>query len=192
MPAEPLPHFRRGAGDPTLPTGEVGVRIATPGLEGSPPEPENPPGHFRWRLDGAFRVPRAPAGPSSAGPEMVLRRIVLAMTFGSTHDVQARHAFRDELVFPEDVRDLGDLVEGTFHVDLLRTFDFIAPIDTYFITASIGPYVSEVVRREAHLLWLVPHPTTGQAEPDEPDEDDVAADEPEPEDHGNWEVDDPF
>src|SRR5262245_3599199 len=126
-PQESLPHFRRGPGDPVLPPKAIGVLVSTPGVEGAEP------GSARWRLDATFRVPRELAGPD---PEAVLRRVVLAVTFGSSHDVQARHALQDELVFPEDVHDGGDVVEGVFHVDLLRIFDFVADLDTYFIVAS--------------------------------------------------------
>lgn len=183
--AEALPHFRRLPGDPLVPTGQLGIAVATSGPRGSNAE------SVQWRLDGTFRVPRALAGPPPAGPEAVLRQIVVVMTYGFTHEIQARHAFRDELVFPEDVHDAGDVIEGSFHLDLLRTFDFIAPVDTYFISISIGPHLSEVVSREAHLPWLTPSLEDPSLET-ERDQEDPISDEPPEVDDGSWEVDDPL
>jgi hypothetical protein len=177
--AEALPHFRAGAGGPALPEGEVGIRIDTAGLAGSP-------GQRSWPLRGSFRVPRAAAGDS---PETALQRIVLVLTAGSTHDAQARHAFTDELIFPDDVSERDGMVEGWFHLDLLRTFDFFSPFDTYFVVASLGPHVSGVLRRDVELPWL--HQDPRPADDAEDDETEEPLEDAEEADDGGWEVDDP-
>ncbi len=188
-PGEALPHFRAGAGEPELPRGELGIRVTTTGVEGSTPETA------RFRVDGVFRVPRALVGPAVVGPETALRRIVIAMTCASSHDVQARHAFRDELVFADDVRAAGEAIEGSFHLDLLRTLDFVAAFDTYYLSASLGTYLSDVVPIEAHLPWLAPALDAGAGavvEEAAPDDDDGADEEPAGPADNSWEVDDPF
>ena len=139
-----LPHFRSCPEDPEVPVGQVGIWI-TAGT------PRRVGGRALWALHGRFCVPSAVAGSQ---PQRVLERIVVVLMQGSTHDVQARHAFRDELVFPEDVTLEGELVGGAFHLDLLRLFHLVAPYDTYFVVASVGEYLSDTLRREAHMPWL--------------------------------------
>jgi hypothetical protein len=192
QPAEPLPDLLPRFGrtpedpdDPILPQGEVGIRIATAGLEG-------PPDRRRWPLRGAFRVPLALAG-EGASPEAVLQRIVLVLTCGSSHDVQARHAFRDELLFAEDVTAQDGIVEGAFHLDLLRTFAFVSDSDTYFILASVGGHLSPVVRCPVEMPWLTPTHEQIQAVADAGDGSDDDGDDDPGADDGDkgWEIDDP-
>ena len=108
--------------------------------------------------------------------------------------MQARHAFRDELVFADDVRAAGEAIEGSFHLDLLRTLDFVAAFDTYYLSASLGTYLSDVVPIEAHLPWLAPALDAGAGavvEEAAPDDDDGADEEPAGPADNSWEVDDP-
>ncbi len=127
-----LPHFRRIPADSVLPEGELGVRIVSRGVESSG-EPS------RWPLHGAFRVPSAFAG---AVPESVLHRIVV--TLRSPYGIRSCFAFRDALLYPDDVQLHGEVVSGAFHLDVLRTFG-VEPSPGYFVAASIGIWVSEIV-----------------------------------------------
>lgn len=142
--ADALPHFRRRAQDPALPPGAVGVLVHTSGIE-------QVAGGPRWPLRGCFRVPRV----EGSEPQSVLLRVVLSVTDQSTHEIQARHAFRDELLFAEDVREEGPLVSGDFHVDLLKLFEFDVPHETYFVAASVGQEVSAIVRCTCQMPWVV-------------------------------------
>jgi hypothetical protein len=179
---EGLPHFRQRPGDPVLPYGQAGIRIAAAGFDG-------PPGQRRWPLHGCFRVPRALA---EAEPESILQRIVLTLRYASTHDIQARRAFPEELVFPEDVYPHGEMVGGSFHLDLLRTFEFIAPEDSYFIAASIAEYVSDVIVCPAKMPWLAAAPSEPAPEDTDTHGDEAGADEDREEDNDtSWMIDDP-
>jgi hypothetical protein len=186
---EPLPHFRRRASDPALPPGSVGVLVFTSGVDTSS-------GARSWPLRGCFRVPRADGG---AEPQAALQRIVVSLTDLSAHEVRARHAFRDELLFTEDVQVEGALVSGDFHVDLLRLFELDVPNETYFVSASIGDDVSPIVRCSCHMPWLAPPPDeplaadTGSSEASSKDEDDKAdAEEEEDDDDRRWMINDPL
>lgn len=142
-----LPHFRHRPTDPTLPPGAVGVLVHSSGIEDAAGTP-------RWPLRGSFRVPRGDASE----PQAILLRIVISITDLSSHEIQARPAFRDELLFPEDVREEGSLVAGDFHVDLLKLFDFDVPDETYFVGASIGEEVSSIIRCSCRMPWVVVRP----------------------------------
>lgn len=179
---DPLPAFGRNAASPALPAGAIGLRLATPGIEGAGDQ-------VRWPLHGSFRVPRASAG---AEPEDVLRRIVLVVTTASSHDIQARHAFRDEVVFPEDVEVGGEFLTGGFHVDLLRTFAFTDVREDCFLTASIGDLVSDPIRCEAPMPWLAPAPGPAAPVEPEPPPEDPADDEGEGDEDTSWMVDEPL
>ncbi len=180
-----LPSFLPTPGDPALPDAGAAIRLATKGIEGTSERP-------RWPLHGTFRVPRA---STAAEPEQVLRHIVLVVTSASSHAIQAHHAFRDEVLFPEDVRLAGEWVTGAFHVDLLRSFEFADPREDYFVVASIGDVVSEPVRCEASMPWLERSQRAVAPEPPEPadeDEGDGGDDDDGEEDDGSWMVDEPL
>jgi hypothetical protein len=186
---ESLPHFRRRASDPVLPAGAIGLLVHTDGIDGASEAP-------RWPLRGSFRVPRSDGGGE---PQSVLQRIVISLTDLSTHEVQARHAFRDELLFPEDVREEGSLISGDFHVDLLRLFEFRLGVtdETYFVAASIGEDVAPIVRCTCHMPWLAAPPDEfvegdpGVGDDDDPAEGDEDEDE-EDDDDTSWMVNEPL
>jgi hypothetical protein len=126
----------------------------------------------------------------------VLLRIVVSLTDLSAHEVRARHAFRDELLFTEDVQVEGALVSGDFHVDLLRLFALDVPHETYFVSASIGDDVSPIVRCTCHMPWLAPPDEPWAADTgssadssDEKKKDDEAEEE---DDDRSWMVNDPL
>lgn len=143
--AEPLPHFRHRPSAPLLEPGAVGILIHTAGIEPHAGAP-------RWPLRGCFRVPSV----DSDEPQVVLQRVVIAITDRSTHNIQAERVFRDALLFREDVREEGQLVAGAFHVDLLKVFEFRVPRETYFVSASIGEEVSPIIRCACDMPWAAP------------------------------------
>jgi len=182
---EALPHFAWVEDTPALPAGAVGIAIRVSEIAAF----SEPP---RWPLHGSFRVPRRLAAGS---PSTVLSRLVVTLTYGSTHDIQARPAFRDELLFDEDVEPSGEFLLAAFNVDLLCLFQFIARHDTYFISASIGDYVSDIIACNVEVPWLAgahsPAPDPGEA--DEADDEDDAPWEEESEDGDtSWMIDDPL
>jgi len=116
---------------------------------------------------------------------------VLALTHAASHDIKARFAFREELVFPEDVKVEDGFVSGAFHVDLLQTFEFSSPSGPYFLSASIGELVSEVVACSAEMPWLTPAPEEGPDDDEYTQEIEIPLEYDKADDDPSWMVDDP-
>jgi hypothetical protein len=182
-----LPSFSPDDAAVPLPPDVAGVALRAAAVEGERAS-------ARWPLHGSFRVPLTAA--REAEPESVLRELVIAVQQASTHDIEARYALSEELLFPEDVSVSERFISGSFHLDLLRLFAFSAEVDRYFITAYLPDCAPVTIVCAAELPWLA------QPSHDEEDADDAEADiaglEPdasdasdEPDDDDSWMVDEP-
>lgn len=91
---------------------------------------------------GVFRYPLE----ALDGPTEAFRKIAILLVSGSRHLPFAFSAGKDKIVFEDDVRRIGDDVAGVFECDAFEESGAPPAPGEYFLSAMIGPYVSEVRR----------------------------------------------
>lgn len=91
---------------------------------------------------GIFRYPLE----ALDGPTQAFRKIAILLVSGSRHLPFAFSAGKDKIVFEDDVRRIGDDVAGVFEFDAFEESGAPPAPGEYFLSAMIGPYLSEVRR----------------------------------------------
>jgi hypothetical protein len=92
---------------------------------------------------GAFRYPFEQLG---AAPANALQLIAMIVTFGSRHLPFGFSAGRQKILFDDDIRRVGEDGAGTFQFDLFEESELAPASGEYFLSAAMGPYLSNVCR----------------------------------------------